>query len=74
MYDRYSTRYRFFISDIIDVTITHVLCIEKKTLCTTSSISEKGDMDTENHSVVVNIGSHSVKPTVSRLITLMGIL
>ena len=43
-------------------------------LCTTSSISERGDMDSENHSVVIrSIGSHSVKSTVSRVITLMGI-
>ena len=59
--------------DMNDVTILHALCIEK-TLCTTSSVSERGDMDSENHSVVIwSIGSHSVKATVSRLITLMGI-
>ena len=46
----------------------------RKTLCTTSSVSERGDMDSENHSVVIpSIEPHSVKSTVSRLITLMGI-
>ena len=59
--------------DMNDVTIPHALCIEK-TLCTTSSVSERGDMDSENHSVVIrSIGSHSVKSTVSKLISLMGI-
>ena len=43
-------------------------------LCTTSSVSERGHMDSENHSVVIrSIGLHSMKSTVSRLITLMGI-
>ena len=38
------------------------------------SVSDRGDMDSENHSVVIgNIGPHSVKLTVSRVITLMGI-
>ena len=59
--------------DINDVTISYALCIEKK-LCTTSSVSEGGDMDSENRSVVIrSIGSHSVKSTVSRLIKFMGI-
>ena len=49
-------------------------CILGETLCDKSSVSEKGDLDSENHSVVIrNIESHSVKLTVSRLITLMGI-
>ena len=30
-----------------DVTIPHVLCIKKK-LCTTSSVSERGDINSEN--------------------------
>ena len=50
-------------------------CVLRKTLCTTSSVSERGDMifrkpqcgDSEY------IGSHYVKSTVSWLITLMGI-
>ena len=34
-------------------------CVLRKTLCTTSSVSERGDMDSENHSVVIwSIGSH----------------
>ena len=42
-----------------DVTIPHA-CVLRKTLCTTSSVSERGDMDSENHSVVIrSIGSHS---------------
>ena len=49
-------------------------CVLRKTLCTTSSVSERGDMDSESHSVVIrSIGSHSVKLTVSRVITLVGI-
>ena len=49
-------------------------CVLRKTVCSTSSVSERGDMDSENHNVVIrSIGSHSVKSTVSRLITLMGI-
>ena len=49
-------------------------CVLRKTLCTTSSVSERGDMDSENHSVVIrSIGSHSVKSTVSKVITLVGI-
>ena len=34
-----------------DVTIPHAFVL-RKTLCTTSSVSERGDMDSENHSVV----------------------
>ena len=42
-------------------------CVLRKTLCTTSFVSERGDMDSENHSVVIrSIGSHSVKSTVLR--------
>ena len=49
-------------------------CALRKTLCTTSSVSERGDMDSENHCVVIwSIGSHSVKSTLSRLITLICI-
>ena len=49
-------------------------CILGETLCDKSSVSEKGDLDSENNSVVIrNIESHSVKSTVSRMITLMGI-
>ena len=56
-----------------DDTIPHAFVL-RKTLCTTSSVSERGDMDSENHSVVIrSIGSHSVKSTVSRVITLVGI-
>ena len=59
--------------DMNDVTIPHAFVL-RKTLCTTSSVSERGDMDSENHSVVIrSIGSHSVKSTVSRLRILMGI-
>ena len=48
-------------------------CVLRKTLCTTSSVSERGDMDSENHSVVIrSIGSHSVKSTVLRPITWDG--
>ena len=39
--------------DTNDVRIPHALCIEKKIACTTSSVSEKGDMDSENHKYVV---------------------
>ena len=46
--------------DMNNVTIPYALCIEKKTLCTSSSVSERGDMDSENHSVVIrSIESHS---------------
>ena len=59
--------------DMNDVTIPHAFVL-RKTLCSTSSVSERGDMDSENHSVVIrSIGLHSVKSTVSRVITLMGI-
>ena len=54
--------------DMNDVTILHAFVL-RKTLCTTSSVSERGDMDSENHS----IGSHYLKSTESGLITLMGI-
>ena len=37
--------------DMNDVTIPHAFVL-RKTLCTTSSVSERGDMDSENHSVV----------------------
>ena len=48
-----------------DGTIPHALCIEKN-MGTTSSVSERGDMDSENHSVMIrSIGSHSLKSTVS---------
>ena len=58
--------------DMNDVTIPHAFVL-RKTLCTTSSVSERGDMDSENHSVVIrSIESHSVKSTVSRLRILMG--
>ena len=30
-------------------------CVLRKTLCTTSSVSERGDKDSENHSVVTRI-------------------
>ena len=34
-------------------------CVLRKTLCTTSSVSERGDVDSENHSVMIrSIGSH----------------
>ena len=33
--------------DMNDVTITHAFVL-RKTLCTTSSVSERGDMDSEN--------------------------
>ena len=34
-------------------------CVLRKTLCNTSLVSERGDMDSENHSVVIRrIGSH----------------
>ena len=63
----------FVLCGMSDVIIPHALCIEK-TLCTTSSVLERGNMDSENHSVVIrSIGSHSVKSAVSRVITLMGI-
>ena len=40
------------------VSIPHALCIEK-ILCTTLSVSERGDMDSKNHSVIIpSIGSH----------------
>ena len=56
--------------DLIDVTIPHVFC-DEKTFCTTSSVSERGGMDSENYSVVIrSIVSHSVK---SRLIRLKSI-
>ena len=56
-----------------DVTIPHPVVLIK-TLCTKSSVSERGDMDSENHILVIpSIGSHSVKSTVSRLRILMGI-
>ena len=56
-----------------DVTMPDAFVL-RKTLCTTSSVSERGDMDSENHRVVIqNIGSHSLKSIVSRVITLMGI-
>ena len=59
--------------DMNDVTIPHAFVL-RKTLRTTSSVSESGDMDSENHSVVIrSIGSHSVKSTVSGLRILMGI-
>ena len=59
--------------DMNDVTIPHAFVL-RKTLCTTSSVSERGDMDSENHSVVIrSTGSQSVKPTLSRLRTFMGI-
>ena len=55
-----------------DVTIPHAFVL-RKTLCTTSSVSERGDMDSENHSVLIrSIGPYSVNSTVSKLITLMG--
>ena len=39
-----------------------------------SSVLERGDMDSENHTVVIrSVGSHSVKSTVSKLETLIGI-
>ena len=39
-------------------------CVLRKTLCTMSSVSERGDMDSENHSVVIRrIGSHYMKST-----------
>ena len=37
----------------------------RKTLCTTSSVSERGDMDSENHRPR-SIGSQSVKSTVCK--------
>ena len=56
-----------------DFTIPHAFVL-RKTLCNTSSVSERGDMDSENHSVVIrSIGSHSVKSTVSRLRILIGL-
>ena len=55
--------------DMNDVT----MCIEKNTVYYVISY-RGGDMDSENHSVVIrSIGLHSVKSTVSRVITLMGI-
>ena len=46
----------FVLCNVNDFTIPHVL-----TLCTSSSVSERGDMDSENHSVVIpSIVSHSV--------------
>ena len=67
-------RIKYFEKILNDVAIPHALCNEK-TLCTTSSVSERVDMDSENHSVVIrSIGLHSVKSTVSRVITFMGIL
>ena len=40
-------------------------CVLRKTLCITSSVSERGDMDSENHSVAIrSIGSQSLKSTV----------
>ena len=66
-------RIDFVWCDMNDATIPYALCIEKNT-GTASSVSEWGDMDSENHSVVIrSIGSHSLKSTVSRLITLVGI-
>ena len=38
--------------DMNDVTIPHAFVL-RKTLCTTSSVSERGDIDSENHSVVI---------------------
>ena len=59
--------------DINEVTIPHALCIEKK-YCVLLISFREGDMESENHSVVIwSIGSLSVKSIVSRLITLMGI-
>ena len=56
-----------------DITIPHALCIEKKIVYYVISFKE-GAVESENHSVVIwSIRSHSVKSTVSRLITLMGI-
>ena len=63
----------FVLYDKNDVTMPDAFVL-RKTLCTTSSVSERGDMDSDNHSVVIrSIGSHSVKSTVSRLRILMGI-
>ena len=65
------------LSDVVrcemnDVTITSCIVLSK-TLGTTSLVSERGDMDSENHSVVIlSSGLHSVKSSVSSLITLMG--
>ena len=59
----------------VDVTIPHAFVL-RKTLCTTSSVSERCDMYSENHSVVIrSIRLHSVhvKSTLSRLRKLMGI-
>ena len=64
---------KYFVHILYDVTIPHAFVL-RKTLCTTSWVSERGDMDSENHSVVIrSIASHSVKSTVSRLRSLMGI-
>ena len=59
--------------DAIWTTSQYVMhCVLRKTLCTTLSVSERGDMDSENHSVVIwSMGSQSVKSTVLRLITMM---
>ena len=49
--------------DMNGVTIPHAFVL-RKTLCTTSSVSERGDMDSENHSMVIrSIGSHSLTLT-----------
>ena len=63
----------FVLCNMNDVTIPHELCIEKNILYYVISL-ERGDMDSGNHGVVIpSIGSHSVKSTVSRLITMMGL-
>ena len=41
-------------------------CVLRKTFCTTLLVSERGDMDSENLSLVIrSIGSHTVNSTVS---------
>ena len=62
--------------DINDVTITGTSCIvywdKHCVLRHYPVVSERGDMDSETTLVILSIGSHSKKLTVSRLITLMG--
>ena len=56
-----------------DVTIPYALCLEENIVYNVISFRE-GYIDSENRSVVIrSIGSHYVKSTVSKVITLMGI-
>ena len=48
--------------DTDDVPESLALCIREKTLCSTLSVLERDDMNSENHRLVIrSIGSQSVK-------------